>query len=62
MLDRLARIESLDTEGAPPAVLLAELRALLAEAEAWSQVEGGGRSAVAVERLRSALARDMIAV
>jgi hypothetical protein len=62
VLDRLARIEALDAEGAPPGALLAELRALLAEAEAWSRLEGGDRGASAVERLRTALARDMIAV
>jgi hypothetical protein len=32
------------------------------EAEAWSRVEGGDRGANAVERLRSALARDIIVV
>ena len=62
VLERLARIETLDAAGAPPGELLAELRALLGEAEAWSRLEGGGRGASAVERLRSALARDMIAV
>ena len=62
VLDRLARIETLDAGGAPPGALLAELRALLAEAEAWSRVEGGDRGTTAVERLRSALARDMIGV
>ena len=62
VLDRLARIETLDAAGAPPDALLAELRALLAEAEAWSRLEGGHRGEKAVERLRTALARDMIAV
>lgn len=62
VLQRLARIEALDAAGAPPAELLTELRALLGEAEAWSRLEGGGRGAKAVEQLRSALARDMIAV
>ena len=61
MLDRLARIETLETAGASPAALLDELRGLLVEAEAWSRLEGGDRSAKAVERLRSALARDMVA-
>ena len=62
VLDRFARIETLDVAGAPPGALLAELRALLAEAEAWSRLEGGDRGATAVERLRAALARDMIEV
>lgn len=61
VLDRLARIETLDAAGAPPATLLEELRALLGEAEAWSRLEGGNRSVQAIERLRSALARDMVA-
>jgi hypothetical protein len=62
VLQRLARIEALDAEGAPAGELLAELRALLGEAEAWSRVEGGDRSARAVEQLRAALAREMIVV
>jgi hypothetical protein len=62
VIERLERIETLDAAGAPPGTLLAELRALLGEAEAWSRLEGGDRSANAVERLRTALAREMIAV
>jgi hypothetical protein len=62
VLDRLARIELLDAAGAPPGALLTELQALLAEAETWSRLEGGERSARAVERLRRALAREMITV
>jgi hypothetical protein len=62
VLERLARIEALDAAGAPAGELLAELRALLGEAEAWSRQEGGERGAKAVERLRSALAREMIGV
>lgn len=60
VLERLARIEKLDAAGAAPAVVLEELRALLGEAEAWSRLEGGERGAEAVERLRSALAHDMV--
>ena len=37
VLERLERIEALDRAGAEPGELLAELRALLAEAEAWSR-------------------------
>jgi hypothetical protein len=62
VLERLARIEALDGANVPPGTLLEELRALLQEAEAWTRVEGGGRSRRAVERLRAALARDMIGV
>jgi hypothetical protein len=61
VLERLERIETLDRAGATTSELLGELRALLTEAEAWSDVEGGDAGERAVERLRSALARDMIA-
>jgi hypothetical protein len=62
VLERLERIEGLDRADAGRSELLAELRALLAEAEAWSRVEGGDAAADAVDGLRSALSRDMIAV
>ena len=62
VLERLRRIEALDRDGAEPQALLVELRALLLEAEAWSKEEGGDAEGRAVDGLRSALARDMIAV
>jgi hypothetical protein len=62
VLERLERIETLDRAGADRSTLLTELRALLVDAEAWSKVEGGDAGESAVETLRSALARDMIAV
>lgn len=62
VLERLERIEALDREGAEPAELLAEVRALLLEAEAWARREGGDACEMSVARLRSVLARDMIAV
>lgn len=62
VLERLARIEALEDSGASPAVLVEELRALLAEAEAWSRREGGEAGTRAVAELREALARDMIAM
>jgi hypothetical protein len=55
VLERLARIEALDGSGASPAVLMEELRALLAEAEAWSPREGGEAGGRAVAELREAL-------
>ena len=61
MLERLERIGALDRAGAAKAELLVELRALLEEAEAWSRVEGGEAGERAVDGLRQALARDMIA-
>jgi hypothetical protein len=54
ILERLARIEALDHHGASPTELLAELRELLGEAEAWSRAEGGA-ARHAVEDLRLAL-------
>jgi hypothetical protein len=60
-LARLERIERLQREGALAETLLEELRALLREAEEWSRVEGGDAGECAVERLRHALAGDMIA-
>jgi hypothetical protein len=61
VLERLERIEALDRAGANRPELLSELRALLGEAEAWSKAEGGDAGECAVERLRWALSRDMIA-
>jgi hypothetical protein len=62
VLERLERIDALDRAGAAPQELLGELRELLREAEAWASVEGGDAGSEAVERLRAALVRDMIAV
>jgi len=57
VLDRLRRIESLERESAPAEDLLAEVRALLAEAEVWVRSEGRAneRAQAAVEALRGAL-------
>lgn len=58
VLERLRRIELLEREGASPQHLLAEVRALLAEAESWVRAEGPGTdpAAAALERCREALA------
>ena len=61
VLERLERIEALDRAGAKPVEIVAELRALLGEAAAWSRLEGGDLGEHAVGELRSALANDMIA-
>jgi hypothetical protein len=61
VLERLERIEVLDASGASPAVIVAELQALLVDAEAWSRREGGDAGARAVADLRRALTHDMIA-
>jgi hypothetical protein len=63
VLERLARIEALDRAAARPGELLAELRALVREAEDWARVEGGEADVDGVvERLRRSLERDMIGV
>jgi hypothetical protein len=56
VLARLDRIEALDREGAPPGVLLEELRGLVQAAEAWARLEADERAASAVERCSAALA------
>lgn len=57
MLRRLGRIEALEREGASAPSLLAEVRALLVEAEAWMALERGGteEAEAALERCRDAL-------
>ena len=62
VLARLDRIDALDRGGARPGELLAELRVLLQEAEALARTRKlttDGEKEV-VERLRTALARDII--
>jgi len=55
-MERLDRIEALEREGAHPTTVLAELRELVREAEAWSRVEGDERAQHAVERVEKAMA------
>jgi len=54
VLQRLERIENLGRAGGVqrPSCLLDELRALVAEAEAWARLEGDGRARSAVTKLR----------
>ena len=53
LLERLRRIEALTVDGrGQSGELLAELRALVPEAEAWARVEGDGRAVAAVSKLR----------
>jgi hypothetical protein len=56
VIHRLERIEALEREGAGPKQLLAEVRALLREGEAWLEAEGGGTglAAAALERCHEA--------
>ena len=63
VMDRLDRIEHLDREGAHPRTLLAELRELVREAEAWVRAEGTPPRAVeAVEGVKEAMANDIVHV
>jgi len=59
VIDRLERIDVLEREGAPPAVLLDELRGLVREAETWARLERDERAAAAVERCDEALAQPV---
>ena len=61
VMERLARIESLERDGCPAGVLLGEVRALLHEAEAWVRAEPAGtdRAAESLDRCRSALAAPL---
>jgi hypothetical protein len=59
VIDRLERIDVLERDGAPPAVLLEELRGLVRDAEAWSRLERDERAAAVVERCDSALAQPV---
>jgi hypothetical protein len=56
VIDRLERIEALDREGATPAALLAEVRELLREGQAWLELERCDTelAAEALERCRAA--------
>jgi len=55
VLERLDRIDGLLEGEAPAAVLLAEVRGLLCEAEEWLREEPSERAAEALERSREAL-------
>jgi hypothetical protein len=61
VLARLERIEALDRSGSPAELMVAELRALVVEAEAWVRVEPGATDAAegALERLRAAVAEPL---
>jgi hypothetical protein len=51
VVTRLRRIDALRTDGATTD-LLAELRALVPEAEAWARAEGDARARAAAAKLR----------
>jgi hypothetical protein len=56
VLQRLARIEALEREAAPPDAVLAEVRELLREGEAWleAEPERNDLASEALERCRLA--------
>jgi hypothetical protein len=56
VLGRLERIEALDRRGAAPQELLAELRELVREAEAWARCEHDEGALAAAERCSASLA------
>ena len=60
VLARLRRIDALEREQAHPTLVLAELRALVREAEDWVRAEPGGtaQAEAALDRCRDALARE----
>jgi hypothetical protein len=57
VLQRLRRIERLEREAAPPRTLLAEVRELLRETEAWLEAERSGTdlAADALDRCHEAM-------
>ena len=55
MLERLERIGRLELAGGPPGELLAELRQLVREAEAWARRERDHEAQAAVARCAEAL-------
>jgi hypothetical protein len=64
VIHRLKRIEALEREGATPQLLLAEVRELLREGEAWVRAERDGTelAATALERCRLAYEAGAVAV
>lgn len=61
VLARLERLEALDRAAAPAEALLAELRLLVTEAEAWVRVDRpGGHAEDAVARCSAALEGRLI--
>ena len=61
MLARLERVEALGREAAPASALLAELRLLVTEAEAWVRADRPGSDAEdAVARVSAALEGRLI--
>jgi hypothetical protein len=62
VIQRLDRIDALERDGAPAPALLAELRELVREAEAWARLEQDVRAVRAAERVEEAMADDIVTV
>ncbi|MBV8396190.1 MAG: hypothetical protein JO064_08015 [Actinobacteria bacterium] len=62
VLRRLERIDGLDGEQAEPGRLLAELRELVREAEAWARCEGDARAGAAAVRLEESLRQEVVPI
>jgi hypothetical protein len=62
VIERLDRIDALERDGAPAPALLAELRELVREAEAWARLEQDVRAVRAAERVGEAMANDIVRV
>jgi hypothetical protein len=64
VLRRLERIDALEREGAPARSLLAEVHALVEEADAWVAAEGSDaeRAVEALDRCRAALMQPTAAL
>jgi hypothetical protein len=58
VIDRLARIQTLDRAASSPSRLLDELRALVTEAEAWARLEGDLRARSAITKLREEAGKE----
>jgi hypothetical protein len=63
VIERLERIEALQQAEAPAAALLAEVRQLLSDGEAWLAAEGNGADAAlgALDRCRGRVERGEVA-
>jgi hypothetical protein len=59
VMHRLERIEALEREGARPQTVLAEVRELLREGEAWLAAEGDGAELAADALEHCRLAHDL---
>ena len=62
VIRRLDRIDALERDSATAPALLAELRELVREAEAWARLERDVRAVRAADRVEEAMANDIVQV